>query len=204
MAYITGMWRLLGDLQKKMLMLSFSLSFLFIGLFSFSVGVDMSAHLGGFLAGMVMGMGYFAHQVPLLLTFLPHLSSPPLFRTFSSSPFFLTFLPRLSSAPFFFACPSFRVFRPPASAFSQPITTARVGLPSITTPSPSRSRLSHILAGVFFVSLPVHNIGWFQSDVSCYHALSGANVGSRADVGSGRRGTGGICTGRWSRSPRWA
>mmetsp|Transcript_51031 Transcript_51031/g.119979 ORF Transcript_51031/g.119979 Transcript_51031/m.119979 type:complete len:346 (+) Transcript_51031:2-1039(+) len=63
-AYITGMWRLLGDLQKKMLMLSFSLSFLFIGLFSFSVGVDMSAHLGGFLAGMVMGMGYFAHQWP--------------------------------------------------------------------------------------------------------------------------------------------
>jgi len=60
-AYITGMWRQLGDLQKKMLILSLSLSFIFIFVFSFSVGVDMSAHMGGFVAGMVMGLGYFSH-----------------------------------------------------------------------------------------------------------------------------------------------
>jgi membrane associated rhomboid family serine protease len=47
------MWRQLGDLQKKMLLLSLGLSFLFIFAFSFGVGVDMSAHLGGFLAGLV-------------------------------------------------------------------------------------------------------------------------------------------------------
>ena len=52
-AYIVGMWRQLGDLQKKMLLLSLGLSFLFIFAFSFGVGVDMSAHLGGFLAGLV-------------------------------------------------------------------------------------------------------------------------------------------------------
>lgn len=60
-AYITGMWRSLGDLQKKMLILSLGLSFIFIFAFSFSVGVDMSAHLGGFLCGMVMGLAYFSH-----------------------------------------------------------------------------------------------------------------------------------------------
>ena len=59
-AYITGMWRSLGDLQKKMLILSLGLSFIFIFAFSFSVGVDMSAHLGGFICGMVMGLGYFS------------------------------------------------------------------------------------------------------------------------------------------------
>jgi hypothetical protein len=52
-AYIVGMWRQLGDLQKKMLLLSLGPSFLFIFAFSFGVGVDMSAHLGGFLAGLV-------------------------------------------------------------------------------------------------------------------------------------------------------
>ena len=62
MAYIIGMWRQLGDLQKKMLLLSLGLSFLFIFAFSFAVGVDMSAHLGGFLAGMVLGMGFFANK----------------------------------------------------------------------------------------------------------------------------------------------
>ncbi len=60
-AYITGMWRSLGDLQKKMLILSLGLSFIFIAAFSFSVGVDMSAHLGGFICGMVMGLAYFSH-----------------------------------------------------------------------------------------------------------------------------------------------
>jgi membrane associated rhomboid family serine protease len=54
------MWRSLGDLQKKMLILSLGLSFIFIFAFSFSVGVDMSAHLGGFICGMVMGLGYFS------------------------------------------------------------------------------------------------------------------------------------------------
>jgi len=60
-SYIVGMWRQLGDLQKKMLILSLGLSFLFIAAFSFSVGVDMSAHLGGFLVGNVLGLGYNSH-----------------------------------------------------------------------------------------------------------------------------------------------
>ncbi len=34
---------------------------MFIFIFSFSVGVDMSAHLGGFLCGLVIGLGYFSH-----------------------------------------------------------------------------------------------------------------------------------------------
>mmetsp|Transcript_28529 Transcript_28529/g.66684 ORF Transcript_28529/g.66684 Transcript_28529/m.66684 type:complete len:346 (-) Transcript_28529:55-1092(-) len=63
-AYILGMWRQLGDLQRKMLLLSLGVSFLFIMLFSFSAGVDMVAHLGGFIAGNVCGLGFFSHLWP--------------------------------------------------------------------------------------------------------------------------------------------
>ena len=58
-AYILGMWKSMGDLQKKMLTMSLGISALFICIFSFSVGVDMSAHLGGFLVCIVIGLGYF-------------------------------------------------------------------------------------------------------------------------------------------------
>lgn len=63
-AYIVGMWRQLGDLQKKMLVLSLGVSFLFIMLFSVSAGVDLCAHFGGFIAGNVVGLGFFSHLWP--------------------------------------------------------------------------------------------------------------------------------------------
>jgi len=44
-----------------MLTMSLGISACFICIFSFSVGVDMSAHLGGFLCGIVIGLGYFSH-----------------------------------------------------------------------------------------------------------------------------------------------
>lgn len=63
-AYILGMWRQLGDLQKKMLFLSLGVSFLFIMLFSISAGVDLCAHFGGFISGNVIALGFFSHLWP--------------------------------------------------------------------------------------------------------------------------------------------